>query len=155
MRWPKAPVLCNKRDIDASFKRIRIRPDVSAVLRAEFNASLLRYDGPGVKVAFLYLALPFGRRAVQGYISKLAEGVAIAHREYAPNHPNRDGAERFDSQLFVHDAISIEPNIGCRKEMAISFLGIRAQENAGRGRRQRSRAGNRRGLEQGSHNPWI
>ena len=52
--------------------------------------------------------------------SKMGEGLAVTHQEFRSQDRNRDGAGPFDSQLFVDDAIFIEPEIGLRKELAIS-----------------------------------
>ena len=38
MRWPHVKVVCDKRDIDAAFKRVRLRPDACLILRTEFDS---------------------------------------------------------------------------------------------------------------------
>ena len=121
MKWPHVPIMCNKRDIDAAFMRVKVHPDMSAILCAEFSAELLGVsDDDTMTVLFLYLTLPFGWRASPAYFSRMGEGLAVAHREFRSHDRNRDGADPFDSQLFVDDAIFIEPEIGLRKEVALS-----------------------------------
>ena len=70
-------------------------------------------------IIFLYLVLPFGWRASPGYFSKIGEAITVAHQQYASGVPDRDGADPFTSQLFVDDAIFIEPCLGARREMVI------------------------------------
>ena len=89
---------------------------MSVVLCTEFNDTLVGYDDPDITVIFLYIALPFGWRAIPGYLPKIGEGITTAHRDYSSSHANRDGADRFDSQLFVDDAISTEPNLGAERK---------------------------------------
>ena len=57
----------------------------------------------------------------------------MARRDYSPRNPDRDGTERFDSQLFVDDAIFVEPNVGQRKEMVIACWGYICRELLGHG----------------------
>lgn len=120
MRWPPLPILCDKRDTDASFHRVRVHPDMSIILRTEFQATLMGIDDPGDTAILLYLALPYGWRSIPGYFPKMGECITTAHQGYAPNRPERDGSDHFDSQLFEEDAIFVEPDLGQRKEMAIS-----------------------------------
>ena len=119
MRWPGLRTLCNKRDIDSAFKRIRVHPDASEILRTEFRAELFGIDDPDATLIFLYLVLPFGWRASPGYFSRLGEGISTSHREYQSGHPERDGKDHFDPLLFVGDAIFIEPSLGHRQEMVV------------------------------------
>ena len=57
--WPHNPLTCCKRDIDAAYKRIRVHPDMSIILCAEFH--LKHFGGDGT-FYMMYMTLPFGRR---------------------------------------------------------------------------------------------
>ena len=118
MRWPGLPIICAKRDIDSAFKRVRVHPDACAVLRAEFSTKHLGLAGND-DTALFYLALPFGWRASPGYFSRIGEGITKAHQQYASGCPERDGADPFSSQLFVDDAIFIEPTLGERYKLVV------------------------------------
>ena len=133
LRWPGVPVLCNKRDIDAAFKRVRAHPDASVILCTEFNATLLGCEATEQTIVFLYLALSCGWMGSPWYFSKIGEGFAMAHRDYSSGNPNRDGTERFDSHLFAGDAIFAEPTIWKRKEMVISRWGHVCRRLPGQG----------------------
>ena len=43
----------------------------------------------------------------------------MAHSQFASGKAERDGSDPFDSQLFVDDAIFIEPMLGCRATMVV------------------------------------
>ena len=119
-KWPHLPILRNKRDIDAVFKRVKVHHDMGIILCAEFAAEKLGLGDGNAMVIFLYLTLPFGWSASPSYFSQVGEGITVAHQEYAPHDKSRDGADLFRSHLFVDDAFFIEPDIGKRKELAIS-----------------------------------
>ena len=119
-RWPNLRALYNKRDIDDAFKRVRVRPDMCAILCTESPGEYFLIDDKDSAVIFLYLAPPFGWRASPGYFPQVGEGITLAHNGYTTNTPDRDGADFFESQLFVDDAIFIEPELGQRPRLAIS-----------------------------------
>ena len=50
----------------------------------------------------------------------MGEGITIAHQQYVPKDMNRDGTDFFYSQLFVDDAIFIEPHLGKRQQLVIT-----------------------------------
>ena len=101
-RWPNVKILRTQRDCDSDFKSVRARPDMCAILRTEFAATWFGIQDENDTVLFMYLALPFGRRANPGYFSRLG-----------------DGAEYFSPQLFMGDAIFIEPDVGKRHALVI------------------------------------
>ena len=105
MRWPHLSILRNKRDVDAAFKRVMVRPDMAAILRTEFQPSILGIGDSAENVTYLYIALPIGWRASHGCFPYVGEGVATAHRDYPPTNPERHGSERLDPRLFVEDTI--------------------------------------------------
>ena len=71
LKWPHVPIMCNKRDIDAAFKRIKVRPDMSVILRTEFSAKVLGVgNDEKTTVLFLYLTLPFGWRTSPAYFRR-------------------------------------------------------------------------------------
>ena len=114
-------IFCNKRDIDAAFKRVKLHPDMCVIVCTEFAENLLGIDDDEeATVIFLYLTLSFGWRASPSYFSQVGEGITVAHSEYAYSDRNRDGADPSSSKLFVDDAIFIEPDLGCREELVIS-----------------------------------
>ena len=73
LKWPPLPVLRNKRDIDAAFKRVKVHPDMCIIVRAEFAAPLLGIEDGDATIIFLYLTSPFGRTASPAYFSKIWE----------------------------------------------------------------------------------
>ena len=50
LRWPRVTALCNKRDIDAAFKRVRVRPDMCIILCAEFEPPKQGIEDEGATV---------------------------------------------------------------------------------------------------------
>ena len=123
LKWPHVTIMCNTRDIDAAFKRVKVHPDMSVILGTEFSAQKLGMEDGESSVLFLYLTLPFGWRASPSYFSQVGEGVTLAHRAFISSEPKRGGADYFSSLLFVDDAIFVEPVIGGRREMVISCWG--------------------------------
>ena len=123
LKWPHVTIMCNKRDIDAAFKRVKVHPDMSVILCAEFSATKLGIEDDDASVLFLYLTLPFGWRASPAYFSQVGEGITLAHRAFISHDPKRDGADYFSSLLFAGEAIFIEPVTGKRREMVISCWG--------------------------------
>ena len=121
LKWPNLKILRSKRDIDAAFRRVKVHADMIDILRTEFSATKLGIEDNEATVMFLYLTLPFGWRASPSYFSQIGEGITIAHHPFISQGENRDGADFPSSLLFADDAIFAEPDLGRRKEMAISF----------------------------------
>ena len=120
LKWPNLKVARNRRDIDASLKRIRVRPDTCAIMRTEFPAKILGVDDENATIIFLYSVFPFGWGGSPAYFSPIGEGVALTHQEYISSDKIRGGSDFFSSQLFVEDAIFIEPDLGRKKEKVIA-----------------------------------
>ena len=123
MKWPHLNILRNKRDIDSAFKRIKVHPDMCAIMRTEFDAKKLGMDEEDVTVLFLYLAPPFRWRASPAFFPHVGEGITTTRKEFISHDVKRDGSDYFCSLLFAGDAISIEPCLGKRQEMVISCWG--------------------------------
>ena len=72
-KWPHMDVLCAKRDIDPASERVRVRPDICAIMCTEFAAELPGVGYPDDTIIVLYLSLPSGWRTIPGYFSQIGQ----------------------------------------------------------------------------------
>lgn len=90
------------------------------ILCAEFDATFFGSEDENETILFPYLVLPFGWRGSPAYFPQMGEAVTRAHQAYISSDEIRVGADFPTSQLFVDDAIFIEPNLGERKEQVVA-----------------------------------
>ena len=109
--YSNAPILCTKRDINAAFRRIRLRAHSLRLFATEFASVVqnLPFD-----IAAIYLARPFGWGGSPGVTASIAE--IITRYRNVPSPPNVPCAGDFPckSRLFADDGILIEPQLAVR-----------------------------------------
>ena len=113
--WPHIKLTCCERVIDASFKRIRVHPDMCIMLCTEFG---LEHFGGERSVYLMYLTPPFGWRGIILFGSR-----GRNHQGSSPVYSSKQdegGAQNLSSMLYAGDAIFIEPCLGLRPEVTVT-----------------------------------
>ena len=125
-------------DIDASFKRVRNRPDMCDMSRTEFRGDHIATDG---NLYFLYRNLNFGRRGSPAYFPITGRGIALGRRNFSPTNKPRGGHQEFPSILVARAAIPIAPNVRLRPEVCVSRLVNIIRESLGDDSRNQDKHG--------------
>ena len=162
-RYPKLPILAAKRDIEGAFRLAWLdpadaslfagempwRPDCMAETDGEPSGARLPQSGPADRdpqggLLAIYLVLSFGFNGAPGEWMAWATATKQFHFAHRPAITDRDGPERFQSEILMDDAVLVEPLLGLRPWVSASayeagaklMLGegaINAQKNAAEG----------------------
>ena len=113
LRWesPKVPIEMNKRDISRAPKWIRLLPDLAPCLIREFEKQA---DSTSSDFYASFLVLPFGCVGSPGYLCMFTDIVQALRRSFAPSDPTWRSNFHYEAEMFVGDAMFIEPRIGAR-----------------------------------------
>ena len=113
--FPGIDIIGTKRDIDAAFTRVRLRPDSCRMFSTEFSLGIADDEN----LIFYYLVLPFGFTGSTGIFGRVMKAVERFHHQHGPNDTTRNGYMRFRSVVYVDDGMFIEPRIGSRPEQSV------------------------------------
>ena len=113
--YPNFPLKFTKRDIDAAFRQIRLRPEACALFPTEFFGLHMVLDFDSVVG---YLVLPFGWTGAPGIFAIIADIITRYHTMTGPSNLLWVGGRNLRSHLLVEDVILIEPYLSDRLEQS-------------------------------------
>ena len=115
--FPGAHIKMTKRDISRAFKWLLLRPDMASVLMREFENEA---SSTSADFYASFLALPFGFVGSPGYFCMLTDIVQAMRRSFAPSDQTWNSNFPYEAEMFVIDAMFIEPDIGSRLVESVS-----------------------------------
>ena len=118
--YPHVPLKCAKRDIDAAFRQIRLRPDACTLVPTEFCGVHVALD---FDLIAGYLVLPFGWTGPPGVFASISEIITRYRTLIFPSNSFWSGDQNFRSHLFAGAGILIGPDLSDRLEQSADVWG--------------------------------